>query len=45
MDALAYNQAEYNLIKAILHLCDYANCDIKVRVEAKNEGSIIDILS
>lgn len=44
MDALAFNKAEYNLIMAIRSLGDYVDCSIKVNVEAKSEGSIIDIL-
>ena len=44
MDALAYNKAEYNLILAICYLNRYINGEIKVKVEAKQEVRIIDIL-
>lgn len=44
MDALAYNKAEYNLILALSYLNKYVDGEIKVKVEAKQEGSIIDIL-
>lgn len=44
MDALSFNKAEFNLIKAIISLGDYLDAEIKVNVEAKGEGSIKDYL-
>lgn len=39
-----YNESERYLLKAISELQKYVGCDISVRVEAKNEGGIIDNL-
>lgn len=44
MDAKIHNEAERYLLKAISELQKYVRCDISVRVEAKNEGGIIDNL-
>ncbi len=44
MDALAFNKAEFHLIRAILYLSEYAGEPIKVNIEAKKEGSVIDLL-
>lgn len=45
MDAKIHNEAERFLLKAICELQRYVECEISVRVEAKNEGGIIDNLS
>lgn len=44
MDAKIHNEAERFLLKAICELQKYVECEISVRVEAKNEGGIIDNL-
>lgn len=44
MDAKIHNEAERYLLKAVFELQNYVECDISVRVEAKNEGGIIDNL-
>lgn len=44
MDAKIHNESERYLLKAISELQKYVGCDISVRVEAKNEGDIIDNL-
>ncbi|MDY3914538.1 MAG: hypothetical protein SOZ18_06300 [Phocaeicola sp.] len=44
MDAKIHNEAERYLLKAICELQKYVTCEISVRVEAKNEGGIIDNL-
>lgn len=44
MDAKIHNEAERYLLKAISELQKYVGCDIFVRVEAKNEGGLIDNL-
>ncbi len=44
MDALCFNKAEYQLIRAILSLGNYVGEPIKVNIEAKSEGSVIDTL-
>ena len=44
MDAKIHNESERYLLKAISELQKYVGCDISVRVEAKNEGGIIDNL-
>jgi hypothetical protein len=44
MDAKIHNEAERYLLKAVFELQKYVGCDISVRVEAKNEGGIIDNL-
>lgn len=44
MNALAYNRAEYNFILAIQSLRKFLDCGIKVDIEAREEGSIIDNL-
>ena len=44
MDAKIHNEAERYLLKALAELQKYVECDISVRVEAKNEGGIIDNL-
>lgn len=44
MDAKIHNEAERYLLKAICELQKYVECEISVRVEAKNEGGIIDHL-
>lgn len=44
MDAEIHNEAERYLLKAISELQKYVEYDISVRVEAKNEGGIIDNL-
>ena len=44
MDAKIHNESERYLLNAISELQKYVGCDISVRVEAKNEGGIIDNL-
>lgn len=44
MNALAFNRAQMYFIKAILSIGDFVDGSIKVNVEAKREGSIVDLL-
>lgn len=44
MDAMAFNIAECNLIRAINYINEFVNGNVKVNIESKKDGSIIDIL-
>lgn len=44
MDAMSFNTAEFNLIRALKSINNFIPGIVKVEIEAKREGSIIDIL-